>query len=103
MDSSEILKIIADELTANPNFANSHGVDLKGCAAAPTRLRCQDSFRDGALIDLWLVLEECPGRSEGYLVVFDEERLEFGLAVHGKEHPVFIGYYGSFTETLSGM
>jgi hypothetical protein len=103
MNSSEILKIIADDLTANPNFTNSHGVDPNRCAVAPSRLRCEDSFRDGALTDLWLVLEECPGRRDGYLVVFDEERLEFGLAVYGKEQPVFIGYYGSFTETLSGM
>jgi hypothetical protein len=37
------------------------------------------------------------------LAAVDEAENEFGLAIYGKEHPVFIGYYGSFTETLSGM
>ena len=42
MDASQILKIIADDLTANPNFTNSHGVDLNRCAVAPSKLKPPD-------------------------------------------------------------
>jgi hypothetical protein len=103
VDSFCISKIIADDLMANPDCFNSHGVHVTACAVTPRRLKCEDSFRDGAFVDLWLVLKERPGTAEGYLMVFDGERLEFGLAVHGNEYPVLIGYYGSFTETLSAM
>ena len=103
MDSAYVSKIIADDLVANPDFNNSHGVDVEACVVTPRRLKFENSLHDGAFIDLWLVLEECPGHYEGYLVAFDDERCEFGLAVHGKKHPVFIAYYGSFTETLSAM
>jgi hypothetical protein len=90
----ELSKLIADDLAANPDFSNSHRIDIGASLAAPTRLTCEDSLRDNASLDLSLVLEECPGGKHGYLVVFDEERCQFGLAVPGKRDPVFIGYYG---------
>jgi len=52
---------------------------------------------------LWIVLEETPGRREGYLIVFDEQRRTFGLASWDGESPVFIGFHSTFLNTLQGM
>jgi hypothetical protein len=103
MDAEAVAQIIANDLAENPHFFNAHEVDLQACLVPPTRLTFENSFREGELLTLWLVLREDPAKQEGYLVVFDESQNRFGLAVHGAQRPVFIGYYGSFTETLSGM
>ncbi len=39
----------------------------------------------------------------GYEVVFDEAAGQFGLAITSKDHAAFIGYHGSFVDTLEGM
>lgn len=103
MNAETITEIIAADLAANPGFFNSHNVDVRTSLVIPTRLRCENSFREGEFLDLWLVLREHPAEESGYLIVFDETANEFGLAVYGAERRVFIGYYGSFTETLSAM
>jgi hypothetical protein len=61
----ELSKLIADDLAANPDFSNSHRIDIGASLAAPTRLTCEDSLRDNASLDLSLVLEECPGGKHG--------------------------------------
>ena len=103
MDSRQVSKLIADDLAANPAFFNSHGVDVKACLISPKKSAFDNSLRKGEVMSLWVVFEELPGKDEGYLVVFDDQRSTFGLAIHGDKRPVFLGYYGSFTETLSGM
>ena len=67
---------------------------------------CQNTFpklQDGRPLDLWIVLEETPGKKEGYLIAFDERTRKFGLVDWGGDVPVFLGYYGSFMDTLEGM
>jgi hypothetical protein len=102
-DPTSINAIIDRDLREHPDFFNSHGVDLEKCRVTPARLTCADSFHEDRPIELWLVLRALPNSTAGYLVVFDAERGEFGLAVAGATLPVFLGRYGSFTETLAGM
>jgi hypothetical protein len=52
-------------------------------------------------IMFWTVFEEDNG---GYKIVYSEEDNEFGLAmVSNKNEKTFIGFYGSFGETLYSM
>lgn len=84
--------------------ANPHGVELARCLLRqPERRNYLDSFNDNQPKQLWLVLEEDPEAHSGYEIVFDETRGEFGLATLGHGAPVFIGYYGTFLDTLAGM
>jgi len=103
MHAQEVSSIIAGDLAQNPNFFNAHGVDVVACLVQPELVEFDDSFNDGKTISLWLVLKERPNEEDGYLVVYDEMREMFGLAIYGNDRPVFIGLYGSFTETLAGM
>ncbi len=80
-----------------------HGIDLSRCLILPLRQRYEDSFLEGRTVELWLVLEENPEGESGYQIIFDERRRQFGLAVKSKGGRVFIGYHGSFLNTLEGM
>jgi len=100
MTAQEIVKLIKDEIAAAGKTINSHGVDLNKCLALPRKVKLKDSFsKNGSEIELWLVLEESPGSSEGYQIVFSEKEKSFGLA----KNRVFISFYGKFLETLAGM
>lgn len=50
-----------------------------------------------------MVLEDKPGRQAGYLIVFDETRGWFGLAVWDADTPVFLGFHRSFLRAFDHM
>ncbi|MEZ5990058.1 MAG: hypothetical protein R3F30_13200 [Planctomycetota bacterium] len=97
-------KEIQTAFTGDPSRAGSHGVDLSRCLLArPESRTFLDSFDGNRPVRMWLVLEEDPDNHAGYQIVFDGSRSAFGLAVPGTESAVFIGYYGSFVDTLEAM
>ncbi len=107
MTPDEVKAIVQDEILKASHsgdlIANPHGVDLKRCLlATPERRTYVDNDQP---VDMWLVLEEDPDSHAGYEIVFDETSQTFGLATPGfdKIRFVFIGYYGSFLDTLKGM
>lgn len=108
MTPDDIVAMVQSEIhkgwDADDPLANPHGIDLARCLLSrPVCRTYLDSFNDNRPMEMWLVLEEDPDGHGAYEVVFDEARREFGLATSGKHRPVFIGYYGSFRETLAGM
>lgn len=104
MEASEVSEIIERAISGHWSLSNAHGVDLKRCLVPPIKKTYEDSFREGETIELWLVLEEIPADKSGYKIVYDERSGMFGLATNGAHaHGVFIGFYGTFLETLEGM
>jgi hypothetical protein len=104
MEAGEVSKIVESEINGNWSLSNAHGVDLKRCLVKPQKQVYEDSFNPNETIELWLVLEEIPEDKSGYKIVFDEKTGMFGLASEGfHELDVFIGFYGSFLNTLEGM
>jgi hypothetical protein len=106
MIPSEVSELIHQEIAGNWAQTNSHGVDLKSCLVPPRQVKCRNtfpSFNKGKPLKLWIVLEEHPGSRDGYLIVFDEQSGKFGLADWGTDEPVFLGFHGSFLNTLAGM
>ena len=105
MDASEVSRVVTDEIGDDWSISNAHGVDLKRCLVFPTKHDYRDSFNEGADISLWLVLEEVPEDNSGYKIVFDETTQRFGLATGDaqRQHDVFLGFYGTFLETLEAM
>jgi len=97
MDASAISKIIADDLAAAGLLQST---DIHSRLVAPRKVRTEDGFNPGQFKDFWLVYRESPDANQGCLVIFDEEQETFGLCVEERGAPVFIGWYGSFTETL---
>ena len=104
MTADDVKKRVLDEVGGQRGRTNLHGVDLLKCLVDPPRRRTYlDSFDANAPLELWLVLEEDPEGHNGYEIVFDEKE-GFGLATaRAQDVPVFIGWYGTFVETLEGM
>ena len=77
---------------------------MKRCLVTSIKQIYEDSFNQNETLELWLVLEEIPEDKTGYKVVFDEKSCIFGLATSGfHELDVFLGFYGTFLNTLEGM
>lgn len=106
MTPADVRAIVELELRGDWLQSNSHGVDLRACLVEPRRVSCRNTFpmlNGGQPLELWIVLEETPGSSDGYLIVFDDVQEKFGLADRNGNMPVFLGYYRSFINTLEAM
>jgi hypothetical protein len=102
--AAEVSELIEREINGDWWLSNAHGVDLRRCLVTPAVRVYEDSFRDGETLELWLVLEEAPEDESGYKIVFDEKSGAFGLAARGfGQRDVFLGFYGTFLDTLEGM
>jgi hypothetical protein len=106
MTTAEVRAIVEAEIGGNWWQTNAHAVDLRKCLVQPRKVTCRNTFPmldDGTPIQVWVVLEETPDTRDGYLIVFDESRRAFGLANWDGNTPVFLGFHGSFLNTLQGM
>ena len=97
-NAEDIKKIIEDEISNN-SLPDCYSDFFNESLVPPVKCEYTDSFNDGKMIKLWLVLEEKITEGDGYKIVYNEDINEFGLAVSG----VFIGYYGSFIDTVENM
>jgi len=106
MTPAEVRAIVEAEVGGDWSQSNSHGVDLRKCLVKPRKVACRNTFpklNKGKPLQLWIVLEETPGKTDGYLIVFDEAKHLFGLADWDGDTPVFLGFHGTFLTTLKGM
>ena len=108
MTGEDVRRLVEREIAGNWQLTNAHGCDLRRCCVPP-ELREYDD-RGGhphsdppPIVSLWLVLEEVPGDSDCYKIVYSEHANMFGLAVSGSVRDVFLGYYGSFLDTYRSM
>jgi hypothetical protein len=102
MTAAEVRAIVDAEI-GGATVVN--GVDLSRYLVAPRLVTCYEPLPnpDKKLLRLWIVLDTRPRAHDGYLIVFDEQKRIFGLALWAGETPVFVGYHGSFLDTLAGM
>jgi hypothetical protein len=110
MNAAELEQRVRKDWSVREHTPNLHGLQLeRNIVSPPCRKQFKNSFfqRDAKEpfrviehIDLWIVADETPGREGGYLIVFDERRDEYGVAL---KSGLFLGYYGSLAETIAGM
>jgi hypothetical protein len=108
MNEIEIKKIIKDliqsDIKGDFTISNLHGVDLNKCLVEPYLEICEDSFHEGQTIELYVVLKEHPESDDGYQIAYDPIEQMFGLTIRGRgDRRVFLGFDGSFLESLKGM
>jgi hypothetical protein len=101
----QIKEIIQSEVKGDFTIStNLHGVDLKKCLVEPYLETLEDSFNEGQTVQMYVVLKEHPDSEEGYQIVYDPKENMFGLSIQGKGRDrVFLGYDGTFLESLQGM
>lgn len=110
MNARDIEQLVIDQIADRWDETNLHGVDLRLAIVAPTQSQLMlHTVDDGevseSIVDVWIVLRELT-EGDGYLIFYDVERAEFGLASVGdsaEKQPVICGYYGDFWTTFRGM
>jgi hypothetical protein len=108
MTAEEVANRVDSELASCGGLDNWHGIGLDNISTfrvSPAMREFTDAFANSTCY-LWVVIDEMPtSQTDGYLVVFDDVRGFFGLAVKGGcgQRGTFIGYYGNLVETLNGM
>ncbi|MGH7254154.1 MAG: hypothetical protein ACREI3_00125 [Nitrospirales bacterium] len=103
MTPEEITRLVDGEIAANPSHGSPPGLDLRRSLVTPRKLTYEDGFLEGRTRELRLVLDEHPDADAGYQIVFDERSWQFGLAAKDTGARVFIGYHGTFLDTLDGL
>ena len=109
MRTKEIRNIVEQEIGDRWSETNAHGVDLRHCLVKPRLVSVRNSFPHPdrpkpRTIDLWVVLEETPGKGDGYLILYNDQLGQFGLGIWGDDGKIlFVGYHGSFWSTFEGM
>ena len=106
MTSADVRVLVDAEIGNEWSRSNAHWVHLRRCLVQPRNVTCRNTFpslNGGKPLQLWIVLEESPGERDGYLIVFDDRQGVFGLADWDGDTPVFLGFHGSFLNTLQGM
>lgn len=108
MNSHDVSTLIRAEIEGCSALDQSHDFDLDSSLVTPRRASVRNTFPhpdspNPKYLDLWIVLEENPGATEGYIIVFDEENRRFGLASASGTQPIFLGWHGGFVDTLQGM
>lgn len=106
MTSDEVRAIVESEIGDDRSLTNPHGVVLETCLVSPRLVRCQSHLFQadgGHPVDLWVVLEERPGKKDGYLIVYDERNHQFGLGGWSGGIPAFLGHHGTFLNTVAGI
>jgi hypothetical protein len=106
-DATDIRRIIDGQLAACWNLSNWHGITVENINDFLVTPRLETfATWDEHRVSLWIVLDECRNEKEdGYLVVYNPDNHEFGLALKPSEgNPgVLLGYHGTFVETMAGM
>ena len=110
MNARDVRKLVVDQIADRWDETNSHRVNLRSALVAPSqtkmilRLVRNGKIKDSS-VDVWIVLLE-HHKGDGYIIFYDEDRDQFGLASAGfpdDQHPVICGYYGDFWTTFNGM
>ena len=107
MDSSTIKSLVEDELTRCDSFTSSHGItpaNLRYLLVEPFAVRTDPDDLQTQPRDMWVVLQERPTPTDGYVVVYDPATRDWGVAEHaGDAGYTLVVSASSLAEALSGM
>ena len=103
-------RLVVDQIGDRWDQTNSHGINLRSALVTPSQTKMiLQLVRNGKIkdstVDVWIVLVERRD-DDGYIIFYDDEREEFGLASAGfadDQQLVICGYYGDFWTTFKGM
>jgi hypothetical protein len=107
MDAVDIERRVREEWEAARPAFEAHGI-VPNLVAPPYlkkfrnsffQLGASEPFRRIEFLSLWVVADDGSGGEGGFLIVFDEERLQYGLATSG----VFLNYDRSLVDTIMGI
>jgi hypothetical protein len=81
MDSTFVKKLVEDELARDETFINFHGItpeNVRSFLVEPFSVRTHPDELETTPRDMWIVLQECPSATEGYVIVYDPHTGDWG-------------------------
>jgi hypothetical protein len=107
MDSSTIKSLVETELARGDSFTSFHGItqtNLRSLLVEPFAVRTAPDDLETQPRDMWIVLQERPAPTDGYVVVYDPATGGWGVAEHaGDGDFTLVVSAPSLAEALSGM
>jgi len=107
MDSSSIKKLVEDELACGDSFTNSHGVtpaNIRSLLVEPFAVPTNPDDLETQSRNMWVVLQERPTPTDGYVVVYDPATQDWGVAEHtGDGGYTLVVSSSSLAQALSDM
>lgn len=107
MDSSSVKNLVVAELARGDSFTSFHGItpaNLHSLLVEPFTVRTDPDDLETSPRDMWVVLQERPVSTDGYVVVYDPATRHWGVAEHtaGGDYTL-VASGSSLAEALSGM
>jgi hypothetical protein len=107
MDGSIIKKLVEDQLARGETFINFHGImpeNVRSFLVEPFSVRTDPDDLETMPRDMWLVLQERPTPTEGFVVVYDPHTGNWGVAEHirGGEYTL-VNSARSLAEAIGSM
>jgi hypothetical protein len=107
MDSSEVKKLLEEELARGEPFNNWHGItseNVRSCLVEPFPVRTDPDDLETQPRTMWVVLQEHRDPRDGYVVVYDPLSTEWIVAEHVKGDDYIAVIAGSsLAQALDGM
>jgi hypothetical protein len=100
MTPQELKTLIRSEIQRRHNAPIIDELELDRCLVEPRKRKSRKVGSGGRSIELWIVLEEDPRNHRGYMIVYDEMRDAFGLAMETARGFFYLREYGSFLDAL---
>ena len=88
MNSSTVKSLIEHELARGDTFTNSHGItsaNLRSLLVEPFTVMTDPDDLETQPRNMWVVLQERPNPSDGYVVVYDPTKGDWGVAEHSND------------------
>ena len=107
MDSSEVKKLLEEELARGEPFNNWHGItseSVRSCLVEPFPVRTDPDDLETQPRTMWVVLQEHRDPRDGYVVVYDPLSTEWIVAEHVKGDDYIAVIAGSsLAQALDGI
>jgi hypothetical protein len=107
MDSSEVKKLLEEELSRGEPFNNWHGItpeNVRSFLVEPFPVRADSDDLETQTRAMWIVLQERPKPTDGFVVVYDPLSKSWNVAEHVKGDDYILVITGpSLAQALDGM
>jgi hypothetical protein len=107
MDISTIKNLVEGELKRGETFTNFHGItptNVRSFLVEPFIVRCDPDDLETQPREMWVVLQERPTPTDGYVVAYDPATKAWRVAEHtGDGNYTSVIAAASLAEALDGM
>jgi hypothetical protein len=106
MEASEIQQMVQHEISRGETFDNLHGItphNLPEFLVEPFCVTTDPDDAESPPRDMWVVLQERPGRTEGYAIVWDPGASRWGVVERAGTGYVQVCAAASLAGALTAM